>query len=673
MVTSCIFSTFVFINKYLLIFAMYTLIFFAPLIMFIILFFFGGRLGGYYTAWAVAISTLFSCFFCFDALATLIFHSFFLSYHLPLLPFFDFGWIVVGWHFYFDQLVLFMFALITLVSFFIQLFSISYMGEDASHVRFIIYLSFFMIAMMLLVGAANFIQLFFGWELVGLASFLLINFWFARQDANAAAFKAMAVNRVGDCFLLLGIFIFVFQYNSFEFDFLFCLVDSRNFLAQGAFFCLILGAFAKSAQFFFHSWLPDAIEGPTPVSALLHSATMVTAGVFLTMRFMDILEIFPNVRYFVVFFGLLTAFYAIAIAAVADDTKRVTAYTTLNQLGFMFYGCGSLAFSTVLFHLIVHGFYKSFSFLSAALELHDFEDEQDGEFDQPEMATSNTIYDVFSAAVFFSVNAIPFTSPSISKEFMLLSGLEKIPDYFTYMVSLILFSSFIDEGRDDVETDFYDSTFYGDDLHVHSSVPVYMLAGCFGLGSFSLVSATFLEELFLDLNIYSNAQPFFWLETRGSILIALPFLSVLAADLDPSAKLAPSEDFAKSSIFTRADPRYQTILFNSELWFYDELVSRLSKRFYQLAYWQTNFVLDKGFFEQIYVQGPLSFFTFVQRNAQYILNLTLEKLLSVTIFVLFLFYIFFVGFSSSSFFIFFVFAYFYDPALKLAASRFERA
>lgn len=636
-------------------------------------FFFGARLGGYYTALAVAISTLFSCFCCFDALATLIFHSFFLSYHLPLLPFFDFGWIVVGWHFYFDQLVLFMFTLITLVSFFIQLFSIAYMGEDASHVRFIIYLSFFMIAIMLLVGAANFVQLFFGWELVGLASFLLINFWFARQDANAAAFKAIAVNRVGDCFLLLGMFIFVFQHNTFEFDLLFCLVNADSALTQAGFFCLILGAFAKSAQFFFHSWLPDAMEGPTPVSALLHSATMVTAGVFLTMRFMDMLEIFPAVRYLVVFFGLLTAFYAIAIAAVADDTKRVTAYTTLNQLGFMFYGCGSLAFSTVLFHLIVHGFYKSFSFLSAALELHDFEDEQDGESDQPETATSNTIYDVLSAAVFFSVNAIPFTSPSISKEFILLSGLEKIPDYFTYMVSLILFSSFIDEGRDDVETDFYDSTFYGDDLHVHSAAPAYMLAGCFGLGSFSIISATFLEELFLDLNIYSSAQPFFWLETRGSILIALPFLSLLAADLDSSAKSSVRDDFAKSSVFTRMDARYQTILFNSELWFYDELVSRFSNRFYQLAYWQTNFVLDKGFFEQIYVRGPLSFFAFVQRNVDYILNLTLEKLVSITIFVLLFFYIFFVGFSSSLLFIFFTFAYFYEPALVPVISRPERA
>lgn len=642
---------------------MYTLIFFAPLFIFFILFIVGGRLGGYYTAAAVAVSTLFSCILCFDALATSMFHSFFFTYHLPLLFFFQFDWISAEWHFYFDQLVIFMFTLITLVSFFIQVFSISYMGEDASHVRFMIYLSFFMIAMMLLVGSSNFLQLFFGWELVGLASFLLINFWFSRQDANAAAFKAIAVNRVGDCFLLLAMFIFVFQYNSFDFDLLFCLVSPNSNLSQLGFFCVVVGAFAKSAQFFFHSWLPDAMEGPTPVSALLHSATMVTAGVFLTLRFMDMLEIFPLVRYTVVFFGLLTAFYAIAIAAVADDTKRVTAYTTLNQLGFMFYGCGSLAFSTVLFHLVVHGFYKSFSFLSAALELHDFEDEQDGESDQPEVAASSTVYDVLAATVFFSVNAIPFTSPSISKEFMLLSGLEKMPDYFTYIVVLVLFSSFVDEGRDDVETDFYDSTYYGDELHVHSSVPAYMLSGCVGLGSLSIISSTFLEEMFLDLNTYSGNQAFFWLDTRGSILIALPFLSLLAADFDSTGKSSPIADFSKSSVLSRADSRYQAILFNAELWFYDELVSRFSSSFYRLAYWQTNFVLDKGFFEQVYVQGPLTIFSFVQRNAEYVLNLTLEKTVLITLFLLFFFYVLFLNIAVSGFVIFFIFSYFYDFAI----------
>jgi NADH:ubiquinone oxidoreductase subunit 5 (subunit L)/multisubunit Na+/H+ antiporter MnhA subunit len=645
---------------------MYSLIFFAPVFIFFILTVLGGRLGGYFTALAVACSTFFSCVLCFDALYSMIFHSFFLSYYLPLFSIFETGWLSVEWHFYFDQLVIFMFSLITLVSFFIQLFSISYMGEDASHVRFMIYLCFFMIAMMLLVGAANFIQLFFGWELVGLASFLLINFWFSRQDANAAAFKAMAVNRVGDCFLLLSMLLFVYEYGSFEFDMIFCLVTSLTMWSHLSFFFLVIGAFAKSAQFFFHSWLPDAMEGPTPVSALLHSATMVTAGVFLVMRFMDLLEVFPVIRYIVVFFGLLTAFYAMSIAAVADDTKRVTAYTTLNQLGFMFFGCGSLAFSTVLFHLIVHGFYKSFSFLCAAIELHDFEDEQDGESDQPELAGRNSIYDVLTAVVFFSVNAIPFTSPSISKEFMLLSGMEKMPDYFTFLITLVLFSSFIDEGRDDVETDFSDATFYGDEQHIHSSVPPYMLAGCFGLGGLSIFSSAFLEELFLDVNLYSTGSSFFWLDTRGSILIALPFLSLLASDFDSANKPAFSEDFGKTTIWARTDSRYQAVLFNADLWYYDELVSRFSSNFYKFSYWQTNFVLDKGFFEQFYVNGPLSFFQAVQNLLGFVYSTTLERTLTVSLLITFFLYLFFFNVFFSTFFVFFIFSYFCSGCRSLS-------
>jgi NADH:ubiquinone oxidoreductase subunit 5 (subunit L)/multisubunit Na+/H+ antiporter MnhA subunit len=537
-----------------------------------------------------------------------------------------------------------MFALIALVSFFIQLFASAYMGEDASQVRFMVYLCFFMIAMLLLVGAANFMQLFFGWELVGLASFLLINFWFARQDANAAAFKAMAVNRVGDCFLIFSMFIFACTYNTLDFDTIFCLasIQQSSTVAIG-FFCLIVGAFAKSAQFFFHSWLPDAMEGPTPVSALLHSATMVTAGVFLTLRFMDLLELFPEVRYVVVFFGLLTAFYAMAIAAVADDTKRVTAYTTLNQLGFMFYGCGSLAFATVLFHLLVHGFYKSFSFLAAAVELHDFEDEQDGESDQPELAKTNSVYDLLSGLVFFSVNAIPFSSPSISKEFMLLAGLEKMPGYFTYLVTLILFSSFVDEGRDDVEGDYHDASFYVDELHTPSTVPAPMLAGCAGLATMSIFSASFLEEVFLDLGAYGSSAPFFWLDTRGSILILLPFLSLLLAEFDGgSIKSSPIADFSKQPILDRTDANYQAILFNAELWYYDELVSRFNHFFYRFSFWHTSFVVDKGFFEQLYVVMPFRALAFAQRLSAHLYGPSVERLVVISIvvliFVILLFY-----------------------------------
>lgn len=612
---------------------MYTLIFFAPLFMFLLLFVFGRFLGGYYAAVALSISTFIAWLLCFDALLSMFNHGFFLVYYLPLTPLLLAGWFETIWHFGLDYLTLSMLFLITLVSFFIQIFATAYMGEDASQVRFMTYLSFFMIAMMLLVGASNFVQLFFGWELVGLASFLLINFWFARQDANAAAFKAMAVNRVGDCFLLLALLLFALQTGSFDFDTIFCLALTHfeQPVFALAFFCLVMGAFAKSAQFFFHTWLPDAMEGPTPVSALLHSATMVTAGVFLLLRFMDLLELIALVRYLVVFIGLLTAFYAMAIAAVADDTKRVTAYTTLNQLGFMLYGCGSLASATVLFHLIVHGFYKSFSFLVAAAELHDFEDEQDGEFDQLDPVTTNSIYDILTTTVFFSVNAIPFTSPSISKEFLLLAGLERMPDYFTYLVSVILFSAVVDEGRDDLEADFQESSYYNDELYSPSTVPAFMLAGCAGLGTASLISASFLEEFFLDMNSAASANPFFWLDIRGTLLLALPFVSILLADVD-QVRRATLSDIGQTTLYTRSDARYQSILFNGELWGYDELIARWAARFYTFAYWHSNLSVDKGFLEQFYVNGVAGFINRSYQRFSAIMHLSLERLLVIPLF-----------------------------------------
>jgi NADH:ubiquinone oxidoreductase subunit 5 (subunit L)/multisubunit Na+/H+ antiporter MnhA subunit len=650
---------------------MYTLVFFAPLFMFFLLLGLGRFLGGYYTAVALSISTFVAWLLCFDALFTTLQHSFFLTYYLPFTPLLLAGWFETFWHFSLDYLTLSMFFLITLVSFFIQLFATAYMGEDASQVRFMVYLSFFMIAMILLVGASNFLQLFFGWELVGLASFLLINFWFSRQDANTAAFKAMAVNRVGDCFLLFSFLLFVFQTGSFDFDTIFCLslTWATKPLFVVAFFCLVMGAFAKSAQFFFHTWLPDAMEGPTPVSALLHSATMVTAGVFLVLRFMDLLEVIPSVRYLVVFIGLLTAFYAIAIAAVADDTKRVTAYTTLNQLGFILYGCGSLAVATVLFHLIVHGFYKSFSFLVAAAELHDFEDEQDGESDQLDPVSTNSLYDILTTMVFFSVNAIPFTSPSISKEFLLLSGLERMPDYFTYLVSIVLFSAIVDEGRDDLEADFQESSYYQDELYSPSSLPGFMLAGCAGLGASSLISATFLEEFFLDMNSTLGSSSFFWLDIRGTVLLILPFLSLILADID-QVRRPLITDLGQTTIDVRADSRYQTILFNSELWGYDELITRVAHRFYAFAYWHSNLVIDKGFLEQIYIAGPSSLVNTAYRRFSSIMHLTLERLLIIPLFTLLAFYlIIIITAQASSFFSLFLVAFVCFTGLFSASSN----
>lgn len=637
---------------------MYSIIFFGPLFIFVFVFLFGRYMGGFYSALAVCFSTFVSAIISLDAFIFILSSSFNLVYYTDITYIFKVGFLEATWHFYFDILTISIFVLICVVSFFIQLFSISYIGEDASHVRFILYLCFFMVAMLLLVGSANFIQLFFGWELVGLASFLLINFWFARQDANSAAFKAVAVNRVGDCFLLLATFIFAYNYRTFSFDTIFAVFD-LDFATGLSFFFLIIGCFAKSAQFFFQIWLPDAMEGPTPVSALLHSATMVTAGVFLSLRFMDLMESFAYVRYLVVFFGIVTALYAISIAAVADDTKRVTAYTTLNQLGFMFFGCGSLAGATVLFHLIVHGFYKSYSFLSAAIELYDFEDEQDGEFDGLDPSNSYNVYDLLSTLVFISINAIPFTSPSISKEFLLLSGLENMPEYFTFFVALVLFSSPIDEGRDDID-DQYDASGYLDDLHVSGSFPSFIVVGCVSLGFLSLISATFLEEIFVDINSYwnSSASAWIWLDTRGSILIFLPFFSLILAEFDQS-RLGQTEDFNNQALAARTDGDYQTILFNAELWYYDEFITRSASNFFVLSNRMTNFVSDKGYLEFLYVNYMLQLFRsfhFSIFNSRY----SIEKVYSFSLVVVVALFALFSCFFYSTLTWFFLLTFIYE-------------
>jgi len=400
-------------------------------------------------------------------------------------------------------------------------------------------------------------------------------------------------------------FIFVHEYQTLEFDLLFSIYEPTYWTGI-AFLFLVFGAFAKSAQFIFHGWLPDAMEGPTPVSALLHSATMVTAGVFLMLRFMDMLATFDYIRFMVTFFGLLTALYAMSVAAVSDDTKRVTAYTTLNQLGFMFFGCASLAGSTVLFHLIVHGLYKSFSFLVAACELHDLEDEQDGESDALDPTGVNTFYDLLSGVVFLCVNAIPFSSPSISKEFILISGMESVSDYFTFLIMAVLFASPVDEGREDYD-DYPNYLFYTDDAYVPSAVPFSMNFSVISLGVLSILSSLYMENFFLDMAMqWSYVSDYSWITARGSSFIILPFLSVVYSEFDTS-RITIFEDFSFRTIFRRSENRYQALLLNAELWYLEERASRFYTKFYSFTNYLTNQVLDKGYLEYYFVALPLQF------------------------------------------------------------------
>ena len=298
------------------------------------------------------------------------------------------GGLDIDWVLRIDTLTAVMLVVVTGVSSLVHVYSIGYMSHDPHRARFFAYLSLFTFMMLMLVTADNFLQLFFGWEGVGLASYLLIVFWFKKASANAAAIKAFVVNRVGDFGLILGMAAIYFSVGSLQFDAVFA---SAEALAGGQFdflgmtvpmlttICLLLfmGAMGKSAQFLLHTWLPDAMEGPTPVSALIHAATMVTAGVFLVARCSPLFELSPTALNVVIVVGALTAFFAATVGLVQNDIKRVIAYSTCSQLGYMFVGLGIGAYQAAMFHLFTHAFFKALLFLGAGSVIHAMEDEQD--------------------------------------------------------------------------------------------------------------------------------------------------------------------------------------------------------------------------------------------------------------------------------------------------------
>jgi NADH-quinone oxidoreductase subunit L len=305
-----------------------------------------------------------------------------------LLPWINSGDLQVSWALRVDTLTAVMLVVVTTVSSLVHLYSIGYMDEDPNRPRFFGYLSLFTFAMLMLVTANNLVQLFFGWEGVGLASYLLIGFWFQKPSANAAAIKAFVVNRVGDFGFALGIFSIFMLVGSTDFetifgaapglagktiDFLGWHVDALTLTCV----LLFMGAMGKSAQFLLHTWLPDAMEGPTPVSALIHAATMVTAGVFMVARLSPLFELAPNAQAVVMFFGATTAFFAATIGLVQNDIKRIVAYSTCSQLGYMFVAMGAGAYSVGMFHLFTHAFFKALLFLGAGSVIYAMHHEQD--------------------------------------------------------------------------------------------------------------------------------------------------------------------------------------------------------------------------------------------------------------------------------------------------------
>lgn len=360
-------------------------ILFLPLLASIISGFFGKLIGDrsseIITSLFVVISASLSLFIFYNVISNQY------ESNIVLATWINSGSLNVNWSIKIDALSSVMLVVVTLVSALVHIYSIGYMSNDPHKPRFMAFLSLFTFAMLTLVTSDNFLQLFFGWEGVGLCSYFLIGFWFKRETANAAAIKAFVVNRVGDFGFALGIFLIFYLFGTVNYSEVFALIP--QIIDKELFFlgiqikaidliCILLfiGAMGKSAQIFLHTWLPDAMEGPTPVSALIHAATMVTAGVFLVVRCSPIFEYSPVTLNIITVVGMTTAFFAATVALVQNDIKKIIAYSTCSQLGYMFFAAGVGAYNVAMFHLFTHAFFKALLFLGSGSIIHSFKDEQ---------------------------------------------------------------------------------------------------------------------------------------------------------------------------------------------------------------------------------------------------------------------------------------------------------
>ena len=429
------------------------------------------------------------------------------------------GTLDVNWSIKVDALSSLMLVVVTLVSALVHIYSIGYMSHDPHKPRFMAYLSLFTFSMLTLVTSDNFLQLFFGWEGVGLCSYFLIGFWFKKDSANAAAIKAFVVNRVGDFGFALGIFLIFYLFGTVNYSEVFNqipqIVDKNLFflgfnVKAVDLICILLfiGAMGKSAQIFLHTWLPDAMEGPTPVSALIHAATMVTAGVFLVVRCSPIFEYSPLTLNIITVVGMMTAFFAATVALVQTDIKKIIAYSTCSQLGYMFFAAGVGAYNVAMFHLFTHAFFKALLFLGSGSVIHSFKDEQD--INQMGGVYKKLPYTyIFMIIGTLALTGFPFLSGFYSKdaiiEFAYLKG--NTTGYYAAGVGILTA----------VLTSIYSwrlifKTFHGEynnkkiDIKEMHESPLIMLLPLFVLA----IGAIFAGFLFKDLFIGHGGDNIFW-------------------------------------------------------------------------------------------------------------------------------------------------------------------
>ena len=557
-----------------------------PLIASIISGFFGKLIGDrsseIITSLLVSISAIFSVLVLYEVVVNQY------QENIIIATWISSGSLEVNWSMKIDSLSAVMLVVVTSVSALVHIYSIGYMSHDPHKPRFMAYLSLFTFAMLMLVTADNFIQLFFGWEGVGLCSYFLIGFWFKKESANKAAIKAFVVNRVGDFGFALGIFLIFYLFGTVNYTEVFAEIPNitdKNLVFLGItlnaidLICLLLfiGAMGKSAQILLHTWLPDAMEGPTPVSALIHAATMVTAGVFLVVRCSPIYEYSDLVLNIITIVGMSTAFFAATVALVQNDIKKIIAYSTCSQLGYMFFATGVGAYNVAMFHLFTHAFFKALLFLGSGSVIHAFKDEQNinnmgGVWKKLPYTYSLMIIGTLALTGF------PFLSGFYSKdaiiEFAYLRG--NTTGY--YAAGIGIFTAFL--------TSIYSwrlifKTFHGEynnkEIKIdetHES-PIVMLIPLVLLSIGAIFAGFLFKELFIGYEGLNN----FW---RDSIF----FLKPLSTDHPPLWFLLLTPTLVILSI----PLAYYLFLKNRNL---PERLASINKPLYQ-------FLLNKWYFDELY-------------------------------------------------------------------------
>jgi NADH-ubiquinone oxidoreductase chain 5 len=592
--------------------------------------------------------------------------------YLEFFKWFDSELLTFSWGLMFDTLTVVMLVVVTSISMCVHIYSTEYMSNDPHIQRFMSYLSLFTFFMLILVTADNFFQLFLGWEGVGLCSYLLVNFWFGRIQANKAALKAMIVNRIGDIGLAIGIFLIYYVYKSIDYSTVFAVAPLTHKYTLNFFgvefnaitlicFFFFIAATGKSAQIGLHTWLPDAMEGPTPVSALIHAATMVTAGVFLIVRCSPLFEYAPTVSLIITISGAMTAFMAASIGLVQNDLKRVIAYSTCSQLGYMMVACGTSGYAVGMFHLTNHAFFKALLFLSAGSIIHALSDEQDM---RKMGGLLNLLPFTYSMMLIGSMSLMgfPFLTGFYSKDLILewtfsqfsINGLfaywmGSISAFFTAFYSLRVISlTFLKKP----------SAFRINLLNVHEA-PERMAAPLLFLSFFSIFIGYFFKDMFVGLgtdfwgnSIYVLPQNVLLLEAEfldTSIKIFPVCLSLLGAT---SAFILYNFYFKILYLFKMSLIGRNIYIFFNRKWFFDKIYNYvLAHNILTWSYVYTYQNLDRGLFELI---GPTGLYKTIYNPSWFTVNFYNTKILSVTRIksLYIIFYSMFLGLLALSYFYF---------------------